>query len=169
MRLEVPALASKPGFLNLKGWASQNDHRVIVEARWASEADFRAAVVDNPEARSARATLESLGKSEPGIFVESFQQGSRPVEVGPAGESVAFIQVWDVGTPENQQSWLRTMRARVGALTDKPGFDYLRAHTSADGKRTAVYAQWHDQSSLEAGVRRFVARAGQQALRGSRT
>ena len=87
MRLEAPALASKPGFLRLKAWAGQNDHRVIVEARWASEAEFRAAVVDNPEARSARGQLEFLGKSEPGIFVESFQQGSRPVEIGPAGES----------------------------------------------------------------------------------
>ena len=107
MRLEAPALASKPGFLSLKGWAGQNDHRVIVEGRWASEAEFRAAVDDNAEARSARASLESLGKSEPGIFIESFQQGSRPVEVGPTGESVAFIQVWDVGTPENQQSCRR--------------------------------------------------------------
>jgi pimeloyl-ACP methyl ester carboxylesterase/heme-degrading monooxygenase HmoA len=167
MRSEARVLATKPGFLGLTVWAGLDaNHRVLVEGRWASRAHFDAAVGESSEATAARVRLEKLGKGEPGLFTESLRLGSPVSEVTPAGESaVAFIQVWDVGTLEHQHGWLATMREKVGVLTDKPGFQFMRTHASEDGKRIAVYAQWRDRASLEAAVNTPGAKAGHQAMR----
>jgi len=166
MHSEAVRLASKPGFLSLTAWASQDENRVLVEGRWASRAHFDAAVQDSPEASKATAELEKIGRCEPGIFDQSFSFGERhPGAMIASGMGVTFVQIWEVGSAEKQDAWLEMMRERVGALTDKPGFGYMAAHTSQDGKRVAVYANWRDQASLEAGVNTEEAKAGHQALR----
>jgi pimeloyl-ACP methyl ester carboxylesterase/heme-degrading monooxygenase HmoA len=167
MRSEARALAAKPGFLGLTVWVGLDaNHRVLVEGRWASRAHFDAAVGESSQATAARARLEELGKGEPGLFTESFQLGSQASEATTAAESaVAFIQVWEVGKVERQRGWLATMRENVGVLTDKPGFQFMRTHASEDSKRVAVYAQWRDRASLEAGVNTPEAKAAHQAMR----
>jgi pimeloyl-ACP methyl ester carboxylesterase/heme-degrading monooxygenase HmoA len=110
--------------------------------------------------------LEEFGKPEPGLFSETFQ-----VESGftddpiPPGNGVTFIQVWEVSTSEHQDALLAAMRANISALTGKPGFGSMRTHTSEDGRRVAVYAQWRDRASLEAAVSGPEAKSGHQAMR----
>ena len=151
MRSEARVLAAKPGFLGMTVWVGLDaNHRVLVEGRWASRAHFHAAVGESSQATATRARLEELGKGEPGLFTESFELGSQVSEATTAAESsVAFIQVWEVGTVEHQKGWLATMRENVGVLSDKPGFQFMRTHASEDGKRVAVYSQWRDSASLE--------------------
>jgi heme-degrading monooxygenase HmoA len=74
------------------------------------------------------------------------------------------MQVWEVGTSEHQQGWLTTMRENVSALTGKSGFTSMRTHVSEDGRRVAVYAQWRDRASFEAGIATPEAKAGHEAL-----
>lgn len=164
MRGEAAALAAKPGFLGLTVWASE-DGRVLVKGRWASRAYFEAAV-EAPEMKEARSRLERFGKSEPGLFTASFEVGPVSQDASiPSADAVTFVQIWEVGDAEHQKGWLDTMRRNVGALTGKPGFEFLRTHASDDGKRVAVYAHWRDRASLEAAVSTPEARAGHQKLR----
>ncbi len=166
MRAEASKLALKPGFLGLAAWRGQQDHRVLVQARWASEDHFRKAVSESAEAQTARADMERLGTAEPGLFEESLAFGcGDDGAVISKGEGVSFIQVWDVGSIDGQSAWLETMRARVGALTGKPGFRYLQTHASLDGKRVVVYARWSDQASVEEAIGTPEAKAGHEPLR----
>ena len=165
MRSDAPTLVTKPGFLSLTVWTSEgNDHRVLVEGRWASRAHFDAAVTNSHEATESRTQLERLGEEEAGFFSESLRVGAATSEATVASRAVTFIQVWEVGTHEHQKGWLATMCQNVGALTSKQGFGYLRTYASDDGKRIAVFAQWRDRASLEVAVSTPEARAGHQAL-----
>jgi heme-degrading monooxygenase HmoA len=67
MRSKAAAFRCKPGFLGLSVWTGQDDHRVIVEGRWRSQAHFEAAVSESPEAIASRARLEKFGNAEPGF------------------------------------------------------------------------------------------------------
>jgi pimeloyl-ACP methyl ester carboxylesterase len=74
MRREGPTLAAKDGFFSLIAWKAEgDDHRVLVEGRWASQSHFDAAVAGNPEALASRARLETLAQPVPGLFVECFR------------------------------------------------------------------------------------------------
>ena len=71
MRAEAPALAAKDGFISLIAWkAEEQDYRVLVEGRWASQGHFNAAVAGNAQALAARARLETFAKPAPGLFAE---------------------------------------------------------------------------------------------------
>ena len=170
MRSEAAAFRGKPGFLGLTVWTGLDNHRVIVEGRWRSQAHFDAAVSESPEAIANRARLEKFGKAEPGLFSESFRIEPEVSEaVIPPGEGVILIQVWEVGTSEHQQGWLTTMRENVSALTGKSGFRSLRTHASDDGKRVAVYAQWRDRASLEAAIATPETAVGSETLCNTQT
>src|ERR1041385_3783883 len=74
MRREAPALAAKDGFVSLTAWKAEGkDYRILVEGRWASQADFDAAVAGNAQALVSRARLETLAKPAPGLFAECFR------------------------------------------------------------------------------------------------
>jgi heme-degrading monooxygenase HmoA len=60
MRREAPALAAKDGFVSLTAWKAEGkDYRILVEGRWASQADFEAAVAGNAQALASRAVGDS--------------------------------------------------------------------------------------------------------------
>src|SRR5262249_50331588 len=73
MRSEATDFLGKPGFLGLSVWMGQDNHRIIVEGRWRSQAHFDAAVSESPQAMAGRARMEKFGKAEPGLFSESFR------------------------------------------------------------------------------------------------
>jgi pimeloyl-ACP methyl ester carboxylesterase/heme-degrading monooxygenase HmoA len=74
MRSEAPELTAKNGFVSLALWKSEkDDHRVLVEGRWVSQAHFDAAVAQNPQALQSRARLEKFAKPAPGLFTECFR------------------------------------------------------------------------------------------------
>jgi pimeloyl-ACP methyl ester carboxylesterase/heme-degrading monooxygenase HmoA len=73
MKDEVPALASKPGFVAMTVLECAEDGRVLVEGRWESKQAFNTAVADDPEAQKSRASLAQFGSPEPGVFTEVFR------------------------------------------------------------------------------------------------
>jgi quinol monooxygenase YgiN len=76
-----------------------------------------------------------------------------PVALIRAGDDgVTFVQIWDVGGPEAQQRWLAVMHESIHILQRKPGFVTMNLHTSIDGNRIAVYAQWASAETLEAAI-----------------
>lgn len=87
MRAEAPALAAKDGFISLTARRAEGtDYRVLVEGRWASQAQFDAAVAGNAQALASRARLEAFAKPAPGLFAECFRfagEGNRgrPIEI----------------------------------------------------------------------------------------
>jgi quinol monooxygenase YgiN len=62
---------------------------------------------------------------------------------------VTFIQIWDVADAPAQQAWLAVMHDNIDVLRAKPGFISMTLHSSIDGKRIAVYAQWASQAALD--------------------
>jgi quinol monooxygenase YgiN len=61
---------------------------------------------------------------------------------------VTFIQIWDVADAAAQSAWLAIMHGNINVLRAKPGFISMTLHTSVDGKRIAVYAQWASGAAL---------------------
>ena len=61
---------------------------------------------------------------------------------------ITFVQIWRVSSEDHQQRLLETMHIRVGLLTKQPGFISMTLHASLDGRQTATYAQWADESSF---------------------
>src|SRR5262250_48474 len=77
MSSEISMFVAKPGSRSLTVWAGEDsDHRVLAEGRWASKDHFDAAVTNNSETIAARARMEKLGRSDPGLFTERFRLGS---------------------------------------------------------------------------------------------
>ena len=68
MEEEVEMIASKKGFLGMALHASLDGAYAGVYARWQSLSAFRAAVEDNPEARSGRTRLSAWGKPKANVF-----------------------------------------------------------------------------------------------------
>jgi len=64
------------------------------------------------------------------------------------GGLVTFIQIWDVADAAAQSAWLAIMHGNIGVLRAKPGFISMTLHSSVDGKRIAVYAQWASPAAL---------------------
>ena len=76
-----------------------------------------------------------------------------PAALIRAGEDgVTFVQIWEVGGPEGQQRWLAVMHESIHILQRQPGFVTMNLHTSIDGDRIAVYAQWASRETLEAAI-----------------
>jgi quinol monooxygenase YgiN len=61
---------------------------------------------------------------------------------------VTFIQIWDVTDTAAQDAWLAIMHGSIDLLRAKPGFISMTLHSSVDGNRIAVYAQWASQAAL---------------------
>jgi hypothetical protein len=62
---------------------------------------------------------------------------------------VTFIQIWDVADTAAQSAWLAAMHDSIDLLRVKPGFISMTLHSSIDGKRIAVYAQWASRATLD--------------------
>jgi heme-degrading monooxygenase HmoA len=94
MRSEATAFLGKPGFLGLSVWTGQDNHRVIVEGRWRSQAHFDAAVSESPQAMAGRSRLEKFGKAEPGLFSESFRIEPEASEIASEAPFEAASTRW---------------------------------------------------------------------------
>ena len=72
MRDDANWVAGHAGFVSLKVWSCAEDHRVVIEGRWRSAADFQAAIAENPEAIARREAMMKFGEAKPGVFVTEF-------------------------------------------------------------------------------------------------
>lgn len=73
MKDEVPALASKAGFISMTVLECTEDGRVLVEGRWQSKEAFDRAVAGDPNVQKSRASLAQFGSPSPGLFTEVFR------------------------------------------------------------------------------------------------
>jgi quinol monooxygenase YgiN len=88
-----------------------------------------------------------------------------PVALIRAGDDgVTFVQVWNVDGPEAQKRWLAVMHESIQILQRKPGFVTMNLHTSIDGNRIAVYAQWASPETLEAAINDPAAKAAHDQM-----
>ena len=141
MREETQIFSSKPGFLELIVWEGEgNDHRVLAEGRWASLAEFEAAVAHNPSALEGRNRMAQFGTPEAGLFREGLrvektsQDGTTLVRGLPPGVESHKLQVNGQtihylragagplvllvhGYPESSRTWLRVMPALAERFT----------------------------------------------------
>ena len=91
--------------------------------------------------------------NEQGEPIRAPKQADEPAALIRAGEDgVTFVQIWEVGGPEAQQRWLAVMHESIHILQRQPGFVTMNLHTSIDGDRIAVYAQWASRETLEAAI-----------------
>jgi quinol monooxygenase YgiN len=91
--------------------------------------------------------------NEPGELTRAPKQADEPAALIRAGDAgVTFVQIWEVGGPEAQQRWLAVMHESIHILQRQPGFVTMNLHTSIDGDRIAVYAQWASRETLEAAI-----------------
>jgi heme-degrading monooxygenase HmoA len=91
--------------------------------------------------------------NEPRELTRAPKQADEPAALIRAGDDgVTFIQIWEVEGPEAQQRWLAVMHKSIHILQRQPGFVSMTLHTSIEGKRIAVYAQWASRETLEAGI-----------------
>jgi quinol monooxygenase YgiN len=65
---------------------------------------------------------------------------------------VTYVQVWELGSREAQNRWLEVMHDSVHILQAKKGFVSMTLHSSLDGTRIAVYAQWTSRETLHAAI-----------------
>lgn len=80
-------------------------------------------------------------------------EDSDAVAIIRAGDSVVtFDQVWTLAGREAQSRWLEVMHDSVHILQAKPGFVSMTLHSSLDGTRIAVYAQWTSRETLQAAI-----------------
>jgi pimeloyl-ACP methyl ester carboxylesterase/heme-degrading monooxygenase HmoA len=128
MQKESPLLQAKAGFLELTAWSGEaQDSRVIVQARWESQAAFNAAVANDAAALESRKVLEQFGTHEAGLFREAFRLQPLPQKPGlPAGitahdadlhgTTIHYLRAGSGplmllvhGYPECSHTWLKVM------------------------------------------------------------
>jgi quinol monooxygenase YgiN len=81
--------------------------------------------------------------------VSSAQHSNARAIIQDTDGLVTFIQIWDVADAAAQSAWLAVMHGNIDLLRAKPGFISMTLHSSVDGKRIAVYAQWASYAALD--------------------
>jgi quinol monooxygenase YgiN len=81
--------------------------------------------------------------------VSSAQHSNARATIQDTDDLVTFIQIWDMAGTAAQNAWLAIMRGNIDVLRAKPGFISMALHSSADGKRIAIYAQWASHAALQ--------------------
>jgi len=125
---------------------SLDGRNVLVYAQWESDDDLHAAA-DRPEVKAARTELDSHGEPDGTLFkVHSVYEPHRApggllsIELIP--ERVTFVNLWILAAEEQQQKLLSAMIGDTAAIISKRGSRGMAYHTSFDGTRLVVYAQW---------------------------
>jgi pimeloyl-ACP methyl ester carboxylesterase/heme-degrading monooxygenase HmoA len=128
MRDETSLFQSKPGFLELVLWQGEaDDHRVLADGRWASRADFEAAVANNQPALEGRKRMAQFGTPEAGLFRETFRVQPALHGTGVSGRELPN-GIAEHGMEVNGQS-IHYLRAGAGPLM-------LLAHGYPESSRT---------------------------------
>jgi len=74
------------------------------------------------------------------------------LQVAPGSSPLTFVNIWTVGDHDKQQQLLSAMKADVAEIISKPGSRGMAFHSSTDGTRVAVYAQWDSLEAFNQGI-----------------
>jgi pimeloyl-ACP methyl ester carboxylesterase/heme-degrading monooxygenase HmoA len=156
MHRNIHLLQVQPGYRSMSLHPSLDGRNVIVYAQWDSEEELLAAV-ERPEVKAARYELDSHGEPDGAIYTidsvtfpsESFQQ---VMQIEPGAALLTFVNIWTVEGRDKQQKLLSSMKDEVAEVTSKAGSRGMAFHSSVDGKRVAVYAQWDSLEAFDQGI-----------------
>ena len=156
MHRNIHLLQEQPGFRYMSLHPSLDGRNVIVYAQWNSEEELKAAV-DRPEVEAARIELDSHGEPDGTLYAVdsvslSGETSDAVMRIEPGLARVTFVNVWTVQNRDKQQKLLSAMKDEVAEITSKPGSGGMAFHTSIDGKRITVYAQWDSLETFNRGI-----------------
>jgi pimeloyl-ACP methyl ester carboxylesterase/heme-degrading monooxygenase HmoA len=156
MHRNIHLLQEQPGFRYMSLHPSLDGRNVIVYAQWNSEEELKAAV-DQPEVQAARIKLDSHGEPDGTLYAVdsvslSGESSDAVIRIEPGLERVTFVNVWTVQDRDKQQKLLSAMKNEVAEITSKSGSRGMAFHTSIDGKRVTVYAQWDSLEAFNQGI-----------------
>jgi pimeloyl-ACP methyl ester carboxylesterase/heme-degrading monooxygenase HmoA len=156
MHRNIHLLQVQLGYRSMSLHPSLDGRNVIVYAQWDSGEALKAAV-EQPEVKAARNELDSHGEPEGTIYAidsvylsdESSDQ-VMPIEAGST--HLTFVNIWTVDDRDKQQKLLSAMKEDVAEIVSKPGSLGMAFHSSTDGMRIAVYAQWDSLEAFNHGI-----------------
>lgn len=156
MHRNIHLLQEQPGFRFMSLHPSLDGRNVIVYAQWDSEEELKAAL-DRPEVQAARIELDSHGEPDGTLYLVdsvslSGESSDAVMRIEPDLARVTFVNVWTVEDRDKQQKLLSAMKDEVEEIISKPGSRGMAFHTSTDGKRVAVYAQWDSLEAFKQGI-----------------
>jgi heme-degrading monooxygenase HmoA len=154
MNRNTHLLQVQPGFRSMSLHPSLDGRNMIVYAQWDSAEELKAAV-DRPEVQVPRVELDRHGERDGALFgVDSVHLAGGAsdafMRIEPGATRVTFVNIWTVEDRDKQQKLLSAMKEDVAEIISKPGSLGMAFHSSTDGTRVAVYAQW---SALEVFIR----------------
>lgn len=156
MHRNIHLLQVQPGYRSMSLHPSLDGRDVIVYAQWDSKEKLLAAV-ERPEVKIARNELDSHGEPDGTIYAidsvhRSVESSSQSIEIEPSRSLITFVNVWTVEDSNKQWLLLSAMKDDVAEIISKPGARGLAIHSSLDGKRVAVYAQWDSLQAFNEGI-----------------
>jgi pimeloyl-ACP methyl ester carboxylesterase/quinol monooxygenase YgiN len=151
MHRNIHLLQAQTGFRSMSLHPSLDGRNAVVYAQWDSEESLKAAV-ERPQIKAARSELDSHAEPDGGIYaIDSVavprQSSGQVIPIEPGAALLTFVNIWTVADRDKQQKLLSAMKDDVAGIIAKPGSQGMAFHSSIDGKRVVVYAQW---DSLEA-------------------
>jgi pimeloyl-ACP methyl ester carboxylesterase/heme-degrading monooxygenase HmoA len=156
MHRNIHLLQVQSGFRSMSLHPSLDGRNAIVYAQWDSEESLKAAV-ERPDVKAARNELNSHGEPDSGIYtIDSVavprQSSGQVMQVEPGAALLTFVNIWTVEDRDKQQKLLSAMKDDVAGITSKPGSRGMAFHSSIDGKRVVVYAQWDSLEAFNRGI-----------------
>jgi pimeloyl-ACP methyl ester carboxylesterase/heme-degrading monooxygenase HmoA len=156
MHRNIHLIQVQPGYRSMSLHPSLDGGNVIVYAQWESNEALTAAV-ERPEVKAARNELDSHGEPDGAIYAidsvhRSGESSSQSMQIESGASFITFVNIWTVEDHEKQQHLLSAMKDDVAEIISKPGARGLALHSSVDGKRVAVYAQWDSLEAFNEGI-----------------
>src|ERR1700722_680222 len=156
MYRNIHLLKVQPGFRSMSLHPSLDGRNMIVFAQWDSAEELKAAV-ERPEVQAARVELDRHGEPEGNLYVVDavhLASGSSAaaIPIEPGSTPLTFVNIWTTTDRDQQQKLLSAMKDDADEITSKPGSRGMAFHTSIEGNRVAVYAQWDSLESFNQGI-----------------
>jgi pimeloyl-ACP methyl ester carboxylesterase/heme-degrading monooxygenase HmoA len=156
MHRNIHLLQVQPGYQSMSLHRSLDGRNVIVYAQWDSGEALKAAV-EQPEVKAARNELDSQGEPEGMIYAidsvcRSPESSDRVIPIEAGSTLLTFVNIWTVEDRDKQQKLLSAMKEDVAEIISKPGSLGMAFHSSKDGTRVAVYAQWDSLEAFNQGI-----------------
>jgi pimeloyl-ACP methyl ester carboxylesterase/heme-degrading monooxygenase HmoA len=156
MHRNIHLLQVQSGYRSMSLHPSLDGCSLVVYAQWDSEESLQAAV-ERPEVRAARNDLNRHGEPDGAIYaIDSVavpsQSPGQVIQMEPGAALLTFVNIWTVEDRDKQQKLLSAMNDEVAGITSKPGSRGMAFHSSIDGKRVVVYAQWDSLEAFNRGI-----------------
>jgi pimeloyl-ACP methyl ester carboxylesterase/heme-degrading monooxygenase HmoA len=156
MHQNIHLLQVQPGFRSMSLHPSLDRRNVIVYAQWDSPEELKTAV-DRPEIQAARIELDKHGEPDGTLYgVDSVslsgESSDAVLRIEPGSKRVTFVNVWTAKDRDRHKELLSAMKDDAAEITLKNGSRGMAFHSSIDGERVVVYAQWDSLEAFNQGI-----------------